>query len=94
MKSPLRKLVAERLPGFSPNAKKVDFTRLNNQVLRGSEPSAKPFRGLERLISLGIASAEAPKRIDAYLSRQVQRSGQTWALLTAEAWVAHRPELS
>jgi asparagine synthase (glutamine-hydrolysing) len=92
LKSPLRRLVAERLPAVPLPPRKVDFTRPVHQLLRTHGQAAwRKLAGPHRLTGLGLID---PGRLnplmEGYFSGHNQAWLRTWLVLSAEAWLCAR----
>jgi hypothetical protein len=93
MKTPLRRLLAERLPGVRLPVRKVDFGRMFDDLFRPELGRAWPAMGGARALGdLGVVDPAAVDRLMAgYLAGDGAGRFRAWLLLSTEAWVrAHR----
>jgi asparagine synthetase B (glutamine-hydrolysing) len=91
-KTPLRRLVAERLPSVSLPSKKVDFTQTVHEVLRSSGQRAwQNMKGLSFLAELGIIEHDRMASLmEAYFAGRNNNWVRTWVVLSTEAWLQAR----
>jgi hypothetical protein len=92
-KSPLRRLVAERLPEVKMPTKKVDFTSQANRVLRDQgQATWRSLGGPQSLADIGLVSPDLlnPWIEDYFSGRNDQGWLRTWMVLSAEAWLRAR----
>ncbi len=91
-KTPLRQMVAERLPSVQMPAKKVDFTQMVHEVLRPGGRTA--WANLGGPIMLGELGIVDPDRINAlteqYFDGRNQHGMQSWLILSTEVWLRAR----
>lgn len=91
-KTPLRRLVADRLPTVDLPDKKVDFTRPVHILLRSQGQEA--WRGLEGpqlLAELGLVEPGLLNPLmEAYFAGRNGAWLRTWLVLSAEAWLRAR----
>ncbi|HEV8437577.1 MAG TPA: asparagine synthase-related protein [Methylomirabilota bacterium] len=91
-KTPLRRLVAERLPSVDMPAKKVDFTLTAQDIVRpGAEQAWRRLGGPEMLNGLGLVDADRLNRMmrDYFAGRSVSLS-DVWSVLSTEMWLRVR----
>jgi hypothetical protein len=92
-KTPLRRLVAERLPQVEMPTKKVDFTGQVNRVLREQGRAAwRSLGGPQRLAEIGVVEANLvhPWIEDYFNGRNDKGWLRTWMMLSAESWLRAR----
>jgi len=91
-KSPLRRLVAERLPSVRMRAKKVDFTQTVHEVLRPHGRDAwQALGGPLMLADLGLVDAEGLDRfMGDYFDRRHASWRPVWLAMATEAWLRAR----
>jgi len=91
-KTPLRRLVAERLPSVAMPVKKVDFTRMVHQVLRPDGHAAwRELGGARRLAEMGVVYGRNVDRfMEDYFAGHNDESSRAWSLLSSEMWVRAR----
>lgn len=88
-KTPLRRLVAERLPSVPLRKKKVDFTQMDHELLvaQGREIWNR-MRGAMMLSELGLVEADRLNPLmDDYFSGRNKNSFRTWIVLSTEEWL-------
>jgi asparagine synthetase B (glutamine-hydrolysing) len=88
----LRRLVAERLPSVPMRAKKVDFTRPFDAVLRrGGRRAWEALGGPSMLADLGIVGPDGLERwMNDYFEGGNTDSLRAWLVLSTEAWLRAR----
>ena len=91
-KTPLRRLVAERLPGVAMSQKKVDFTAVFHRVFRAEGRRAWAALGpRSALADLGIVE---PRQLNAmmesYFAGEDRWGLQAWLVMSTEAWLRAR----
>lgn len=91
-KSPLRQLVAQKLPNVPLHKQKVDFTQMMHQVLRGHGASVwEHMRELPMMRSLQLIQLDPLVRfIDDYFLERHQHFSPVWATLGLESWLQER----
>jgi asparagine synthetase B (glutamine-hydrolysing) len=91
-KSPLRRLVAERLPSVRMRAKKVDFTQTVHQVLRPHGRDAwRALGGPLMLTDLGLVDPDCLDRLMAdYFDGRHESWRPVWLAMATEAWIRAR----
>jgi asparagine synthetase B (glutamine-hydrolysing) len=91
-KTPLRRLVAARLPAVRMRDKKVDFNRAVHAVLRPEGRRAwRGFGGPEMLADLGLVDADRLRRfMDDYFERRHDGWLHIWLALSTEMWLRAR----
>jgi asparagine synthase (glutamine-hydrolysing) len=91
-KTPLRRLVAERLPSVTMPVKKVDFTQIVHQVLRPHGHAVwRELGGARRLAEMGIVHGHKVDRfMEDYFAGRNDNSRRAWSLLSSEMWVRAR----
>lgn len=88
-KTPLRRLVAERLPSVPLRKKKVDFTQMDHELLMAQGRDIwKRMGGPTMLSELGLVDPDlVNKFMDDYFSGRNTNSFRTWIILSTEAWL-------
>ena len=91
-KTPLRRLVAERLPNVAMPTRKVDFTQMVHDVLRpGGRAVWRELGGPAVLSDLGVADAEHLNVAMAdYFAGRSDDWVRPWRILTTETWLRAR----
>ncbi|MGE5223786.1 MAG: asparagine synthase-related protein [Omnitrophica WOR_2 bacterium] len=91
-KTPLRRLVAERLPQVSLPSKKVDFTLHTNRLMRAQGQAAwRALGGARRLNELGLVEpARLNRFMDDYFAGKNGAMFRAWQVLSAETWLRGR----
>jgi len=88
-KTPLRQLVAERLPSVPLRKKKVDFTQMDHELLVAQGKDIwKRMGGPTMLAELGLVDPDlVNKLMDDYFSGRDKNSFRTWIILSTEEWL-------
>jgi asparagine synthetase B (glutamine-hydrolysing) len=91
-KTPLRRLVAERLPSVRLPSKKVDFTQTVHEVLRSSGQRAwRDLNGPVKLAESGIIKSDRINPLmEDYFEERDNNWVRTWLVLSTEAWLQAR----
>jgi asparagine synthase (glutamine-hydrolysing) len=91
-KTPLRQMVAERLPSVPMRATKVDFAQMAHEVLRpGGRTAWRILGGPIMLAELGIVDPDRVSRmLEDYFHGRNQHMWQSWIILSAEMWLQAR----
>ena len=92
MKAPLRRLLAERLPGVAQQARKVDVSEAVHRLLRGGGRRVwLELGGPARLGELGIVDPDQlNRRMDDYFAGRHDGFRLTWNVLSTEIWLRAR----
>lgn len=93
-KSPLRQLVADRLPAVRMRAKKVDFTQAVHDVLRPHGPEVwRSLDGPLMLTGLGLVEAEPLDHfMRGYFDGRHSHWRRAWTVMATEAWLRARSD--
>lgn len=88
-KTPLRRLVAERLPSVPLRKKKVDFTQMDHELLLAQGKDIwKTMKGPTMLAELGLVDPDVVNRfMNDYFAGRDTNSFRTWIILSTEAWL-------
>jgi hypothetical protein len=88
-KTPLRRLVAERLPSVPLRKKKVDFTQMDHEFLVSQGKDVwKTMGGPTMLTELGFVDADLVNSfMDDYFGGRETNSFRTWIILSTEEWL-------
>jgi len=92
VKTPLRRLVAERLPSVEMPASKIDFTQVAHGILRsGGQMIWQKMKGFSILAELGIVNFDSLDLLmEGYFSGHNNDWVRTWLVLSTEAWLRAR----
>jgi asparagine synthetase B (glutamine-hydrolysing) len=92
VKTPLRRLVAERLPSVDLPAEKIDFTHVAHGILRtGGQATWHNMQGLSILAELGIIEYDRLDSVmETYFAGHSNNWVRTWLVLSTEAWLRAR----
>lgn len=88
-KTPLRRLVAARLPSVPLRKKKVDFTQMDHELLVAQGKDIwKAMKGPTMLSELGLVDPDFVNRfMDDYFAGRDTNSFRTWIILSTEEWL-------
>jgi len=95
-KTPLRRLVAARLPSVAMRAKKVDFSQAVHGILRPAGGEAwRSFAGPTKLADLGLVDVGRIGRfMEDYFAGRNARWLHAWLVLSTEMWLRARSGIS
>src|SRR4029079_14681768 len=91
-KAPLRRMVAEHLPGVTLPSKKIDFRHMVHDILRPRCGARwQKMGGPLALTDLRISNADAlQSAIRDYATGHSQNSHLVWRILSTETWLRRR----
>jgi len=90
-KTPLRRLVADRLPSVKMPVKKVDFTRTAHDLVRPGGHAWRRLGGPAMLSGLGLVDADQVNRMmQDYFAGRSSRLSDVWLVLSTEVWLRTR----
>ena len=92
VKTPLRRLVAERLPSVDLPTQKIDFTQVVHGILRTDGQTIwQSMKGYSILTELGIIEYDRTNSLmEAYFAGHSNNWVRTWLVLSTEDWLRAR----